>query len=178
MSRLLPVLFCVTVCFSTVDLLAQLPLPSGNVGKRLPDDNIEGSIWEYKAKPEKEQKKGEEELKLEGKFRLEESAIFDVSPTFKLPSKAEVDKVIDKVKSGKGLDVKLPSAPQQKRIGEFRKLSGEKLRLDFNDKESLHGIMIIWQKKKSDSVWMGTYSEREGTKEIRKWEVEVRQIED
>jgi hypothetical protein len=157
---------------------AQLPLPGSELGKRLPNDNIEGSIWEYKAKPEKEQKKGEEELQLEGKFRLEDSAIFDVSPTFKLPSKKEVDKVLEKVKSGKGVEVKLPAGPQQKRIGEFRKLSGDRIRLDFNDKDSLHGIMIISQKKKSDSVWIGTYQERDGEKLVRKWNVEVRQIED
>ena len=163
------------LCTSTV--FAQLPLP-GLDGKRAPDDQIEGSIWEYKGTLEKKPKEGEEVPKLEGKFRLEDAAIFDVSPTFKIPTKAEVKKVIDKVAAGQGADVKLPALPQQKRIGEFRKLTGGKIRFDFNDKDSLHGLMIIWQKKKTDNVWMGTYSEREGNKVIRTWEVELRQIED
>lgn len=158
--------------------LPPLPTPGGNNLKRLPDDQIEGTIFEYSGKLPSTAKEEDKSRTLSGKFRIEGSAILDVSPTIALPSKEEVKKVVDGVVAGKGVNVKLPAGPQQKRLGEYHKITGGKLRLDFNDKDSLNGIMIIGRKKKTDDVWIGTFAEREGTKAVRTWDVEVRPIED
>lgn len=158
--------------------IAQPPLPGRNTGPgRLPDDNVEGSIWEYEGKLKGTPKEGEKELELEGKFRLEGTAIFDVSPTLALPTADEVKKTVKKVVDGKRVDLKLPSGPQQNRLGEYKKIMGGKIRLDFKDKE-MNGIMVIWPKKGASGVWIGTFDQREGTKTVREWDVEVRQIED
>lgn len=58
--------------------------------------------------------------------------------------------------------------PQQKRLGDIRSISGGRKRIDFNDPELLHGIMIIWQKKDTPDVWLGTYSKKEGRKTVEK----------
>jgi len=161
--------------------LPPLPRPagaSGNTAPRLPDDQIEGTIFEYRGKLSGTPKDEDKDRTLTGKFRIEGSAILDVSPTLGLPSKEQVKKVVDGVVSGKGVEVKLPAGPQQKRLGEYHKITGGKLRLDFNDKDSLNGIMIVGRKKKTDDVWIGTFTEREGTKIVRTWDVEVRPIED
>jgi hypothetical protein len=158
---------------------AQLPFPpKGGEGQRLPNDNVEGTVFEYYGKLQGTPKNEDEDRKLAGKFRIEGSAVFDVSPTFALPSKGEVKKAVDGIVAGKGANLKLPSGPQQKRLGEYRKISTGKLRFDFNDKESLHGIMIVQKKKNTDDVYIGTFTEREGTKVMRTWEVELRPIQD
>jgi hypothetical protein len=76
------------------------------------------------------------------------------------------------------VNLKLPAPPQQKRLGEYRTITGGKLRFDFNDRESLNGIMVVGKKKKTDDVWIGTFTEREGTKVVRTWDVELRPIQD
>jgi hypothetical protein len=158
--------------------VAQLPLPPAPTGARAPDDQIEGTIFEYQGKLNGAPKKDDEERKLAGKFRIEKSAVFDVSPTFALPSKEQVKKAVDGVVAGKGVNLKLPAPPQQKRLGEYRTITGGKLRFDFNDRESLNGIMVVGKKKKTDDVWIGTFTEREGTKVVRTWDVELRPIQD
>jgi hypothetical protein len=158
--------------------LAQLPLPPAPTGQRLPDDQIEGTIFEYQGKLTGAPRKEDEDRKLAGKFRVEGSAVFDVSPTFALPSKEQVKKAVDGVVAGKGVNLKLPPPPQQKRLGEYRVISRGKLRFDFNDKESLNGIMVVSRKKKTDDVWIGTFTEREGTRVVRTWDVELRPIQD
>jgi len=171
-----------SVCCGTV-AFAQLP-PLGkqkdNSAPRRPNDSIEGMIWEYSGTLKEAGKESKDSEKMEGKIRVEGTAIFDVRPTISLPSKKDVDRVINKVASGKGGEVRLPSAPQQNRLGEFSKLSDGRYRLDFKgkEKEDLNGIMIIWQKKGTNGVLLGTFAEREGTKTVRNWEVELRAIED
>jgi len=157
-----------------------LPMPGGGGGnlQRLPDDQVEGTIFEYKGTLKSKPKEGEEVPVLEGKFRIEGTAILDVSPTLRVPSKEEVDKVAKKVAEGKGADVKLPGGPQQKRLGQYHKTGTGKMRLDFDDKDSLHGTMILTKKGKTEDVWIGTYTEKEGKKIVRQWKVEVRPIED
>jgi hypothetical protein len=176
---------------------------------RLPDDQIEGTVWEYygtlkptkKSEPkskDKEKAKTDEDEPgmdegplpraevdhdeeiplLEGQFRTEDKAIFDISTRFRLPDKKKVEEAIKAVKKGKLKDLKLPAPPQQKRIGEYRQIQGSKLRLDFNDKEGLNGLMVIWRKKNTEDVWIGTFTEKQGTKTIRQWSVELRPIED
>ncbi len=157
-------------------------LGKGNTQQNLPrgqDDQIEGTIWEYKGKLKSKPKEGEKIPKLEGKFRTEGKAIFDISRRLALPKPGDVKKVVESIRTGDGLpDLKLPSKPQVKRLGQYRKLTRGKLRLDFDDKESLNGIMIIWKKAKTADVWMGTYSEKKGKKTVRSWLVELRPIED
>ena len=160
---------------------AQLPLPpvpgKGEVS-RLPDDQIEGTIWEYQGKLKDEPAKGEEVPELQGRFRTEGKAIFDVSRRLPIPEKKEVDKAVKALKKGELKDIKLPEGPQVKRLGEYRQITGGKLRLDFKDKESLNGIMIIWPKKETADVWLGNYTEKLEGKKVRTWIVEVRPIED
>ena len=43
---------------------------------------------------------------------------------------------------------------------------------------SLHGIMFLTRQKKTEDVWIGTYSEKDGKKVVRTWQVELRSIED
>ncbi len=175
------------VCFLALasSASAQLPIPvpvpvpgqSGGNLARLPDDQIEGTIFEYKGTFKAGTAAGEPEA-LEGKFRLEGSAIFDVGGVFRAPSQAEMEKIKQKILSGKGGEVRLPGPPQQKRLGQYTKISGGRLRLDFDDKETMHGTMLINRKKGTDDVWIGTFAEREGTKVVKTWQVIVRPIED
>jgi hypothetical protein len=161
--------------------LAQPPLPPAGTAQRLPDDNVEGTIFEYKGALKVKPKEGEEAPNLEGKFSIEDSAILDVSPTFKLPTKEDVKKLTDQITQGKGADVKLPAAPQQKRLGQYRRISKGKMRLDFNDKDSLQGVMVLALQKNTSDVWIGTFTEKlakDGKKSTRIWQVEVRPIED
>ncbi|QDT62981.1 hypothetical protein [Calycomorphotria hydatis] len=171
------VLACIAFIGQSSYLSAQPPF-GPDLGKRLPDDSVEGTIWEYKCTPKANVKEGETIPTREGKFRFEDSAILDVSPRFKLPGKDEVKGTIDSLIRGEAPEIKLPEGPQQKRLGQYRKLRGGKYRLDFDDPESLHGLMIIWKKKNTNDVWMGTYNEMEKKKIVSRWVVELRPIED
>lgn len=170
-------LIAVSLLGCAVSAFAQPKLPGvPNTGERAPNDQVEGTIFEwYSVK----QKSGEEKKEIKGKFRLEKKAVFDVSPRLALPSKKEVEKkVIEPIKKGDALNIRLPEGPQQKRLGEYTNISGGKVRINFNDKESLHGLMIIWKKKDTDDVWFGTYTEKEGAKTTAEWDVELRPIQD
>lgn len=172
----------VAASFFAVPVLGQLPLPAlkqkqGNLA-RLPNDQVEGTIFEYKATPKKKSKNPDDPTELEGKFRIEGKALFDVSRTVDLPSKGEVKKKFESIRKGKRPSIKLPAPPQQKRIGQFRKLRSGKYRLDFDDKESLYGIMIMGKKPGTSDVWIGTFSQKEGKRTVREWIVNLRPIED
>ena len=101
-----------------------------------------------------------------------------VECTIALPSPADAKKIVEAVRSGKAPKIKAPRAAQPKRIGQYRKLSRGRRRFDFDDPESLNGIMIIWRKKNTSDVWMGDFKERDGRKTIREWSVQLRPIED
>jgi hypothetical protein len=165
---------CLTITITS----AQPPLGNPNKLQRLPDDDVEGAVWEYRGTPKKKPKEGDEVAELKGQFRIEGTAIFDASPRIKLPSRGEARKVLDSIRKGQAPSLKAPTAPTPKRIGEYRKLSNSKRRLDFNDEESLNGIMIIWRKKNTADVWMGTYKQRQAGKTTREWQVELRPIQD
>ena len=89
-----------------------------------------------------------------------------------------VKRVAEKLKRGEGVELRLPEPPQQKRIGEYKSLSKGRKRIDFNDMESLHDLMIIWPKKDSPGVWLGNYTEKEGRRTTSEWVVELREIQD
>lgn len=179
-------LVCVGVVGAAGTAVAQLPLPkpgggssssSGNL-QRLPNDQVEGTVYEYKGTLDKTSKSQGDDQEIEGKFRLENSAIFDVSPTVKLPSQKEAGNPLQKILSGKGGNVKAPEAPQQKRLGEFKKTTGSQLRLEFDDEESLFGTMMLNREKGTQDVWVGTFTERKDGRAGRIWRVKVRPIED
>lgn len=152
-------------------------IPSNqSFGPRLPDDQIEGSIWEYSGRPEKSD--AGTAPTLSGRFRIEGSAVFDVSPRVRLPSRDKVKSKIDQFKRGGPIEIRPPEMPQQKRIGEYRAISNGKKRIDFNDPDTLNGIMIVWPKKDTPDVLLGTYTRKEGRKTAEKWIVELRPIED
>jgi len=182
-TTLFAVMFAAGVTFAgfVADAAAQLPVPpppvpGNNNGQRLPDNTVEGIIFEYKGTF----KRGEaaESEVLEGKFRLEKSAIFDVGGTLRAPSAAELEKIKDKILSGKGGEIPLPPKPQQKRLGQFHKTDGNKLRLEFDDKDSMFGTMLLYKKKDTADTFVGTFQEKEGTKVVRTWQMTVRPIED
>ena len=162
--------------------LAQPKLPlskEADTLPRLPDDQIEGSIWEYKGTLKEGEKTSEDEdAKIEGRFRIEGKAIFDASPGIPLPDREQVKSAVEKARAGKLNEIKLPGAATEKRIGEYRKLANGRLRLDFNDADGLHGAMTIWKKKETDAVWMGTYNEIEKGKSVAEYVVELRFLSD
>jgi len=160
--------------------LALPPIPGGGSqnGARLPDDQVEGTIWEYRGTLQSKPAGADAESELRGKFRIEGTAVFAVSQTIDLPSREEVKEVVDDVRRGKGIQLKVPTAAQQKRIGQYRKISRSRRRFDFDDPDSLHGIMIVRPKKGTSDVWIGTYDQKQGKKTVGQWDVEIRPIED
>jgi hypothetical protein len=166
------------VLVTIASLPAQPPFQLPNQGQRLPDDNVEGTIFEYKCTPKKKPADGAEAELLEGQFRIEGSAVFTVNASIKLPSPADAKRALGALKQGKAPVLKAPGRPQQKRIGEYRKLSGKKRRFDFDDEDSLNGLMIVWPKKNTRDVWMGTYKHKQSGKVVQEYSVIVRPIED
>lgn len=180
MTRLRAVLVLFSAMLSMLTpVFAQPPLPFGNQSSsRSADDQIEGSVWEYKGTLKKKTSDSEPQT-IEGKFRLEDEAIFDVSSRFKIPSRKVIkEEVVDPLIAGEGIELKLPEGPQQKRLGEFHKISNSRIRLNFDDKDSLHGIMIMVRKKKTSTVWIGTYKEQKNKRTVREYKVVLKQIED
>ncbi|SFI09285.1 hypothetical protein [Planctomicrobium piriforme] len=168
----------ITLGFLINGFAAAQPVPLPSLGNRTPDDTVEGAIWEYKATAKKEGDTSGEMLEMSGKFRTEKSAIFDLGARGILPPKKDVDKAIEAAKKGELTEVKLPAPPQQKRIGDFQKVKGGRLKLNFTDPETLDGVMFIWPKKDTNDVWMGNYRQRKDGKFIQDWIVELRPIED
>lgn len=173
--------------------LAQGPLDKliGNNSKnlsRLPDDQIEGTIWEYKGTLRTDRRRDQESEadeagdqekkdKLEGRFRFEENAVFDVSRRLDLPSRDKVRGVLDSLREGEAQELKLPSGSKAKRIGSYRH-SRNRLRLDLDDKKALFGVMVLRPKKNTSDIWQGTFQEKEGKRTVRTWQVEIRPVED
>lgn len=155
-----------------------VPVPGASGGQRLPDDQVEGIILEYQGVLDPASKSQGDDNVLAGRVRLEKTAIYEISPLIKVPSLEELQKVLNKLLSGKGGSVSLPPLPQQKRLGQFAKTGGNKLRLDFDDKETLYGTMLLFKEKGTADVWVGTYTDRKDGKTGRVWKVKVRPVED
>lgn len=158
----------------------------GDTLARLPNDQIEGTIWSYRGTLEKGTAAADGAKSLEGQFRTEGEAILAVSRSLKLPTRDEVKGVVDSFRRGKPKAIPLPSGSSQQRLGEYRFLNKNKLRLDFeastdsntSDETALNGSMILRRKKDTSSVWIGDYREKEGKKTVRTWQMEVRALED
>lgn len=152
----------------------------GEQRQRAPYDDVEGTIWEYKAEPEKP-KEGDTPSKLEGRIRLEGNAIFDANKRVKRSGEGSLRDKLGRFRSGETDEIRVPSGPEEERIGEYRKLDSGKVRLDFNDDKTLHGLMLIWPKPDApDGVWLGQYTETDPRtdKKERVWIVELRKIKD
>jgi hypothetical protein len=179
MAKTLPLfVLAASLIFAHIASAQPIPLPKPASSSEDSGSKIEGVIWEFKATLKKDARPIGDETELAGRFRTEKSAVFDISSRALLPAKKDVDKAIDKAKEGKLTEIKLPPAPQQKRIGEYRKTNDGRLRLDLNDPESLDGVMVIWRKQDTADVWMGTYRQRKDKKFVQDWIVELRPVED
>lgn len=176
--------FVVVVVCLAAPLYAQPPFlrdPSngGNLA-RLPNDQVEGAVWEYSGTPKSRQKAGEEKMEdIAGQLRVEETAVYEVSRSLKLPGKKDVKGLVDALKSGEGREVSLPSGSKPKRIGEFSPLSNGRVRFELDNGKDLRGVIVGQKKNKTSDVLIGEYTEMDGkTKTGRQWQVELRPIED
>lgn len=152
---------------------------------RPPNDNLEGTIWQYRA--ERKDNDGKE-LVLEGRFRVEEKGIFEVDKQIELPArplpglrknnKDDFKGAGDTKDDSKGKSITVPSA-KGRRVGDVTKTNDGKSKLVIDAKDfPLQGIVIVWPKKDRPGVWMGTYQERKNDKNGEKWVIELRESED
>ncbi|MEK6259542.1 MAG: hypothetical protein AABP62_13070 [Planctomycetota bacterium] len=157
---------------------------------RRPNDDLEGTVWQYRAtRKEKGGKETEEkEIVLEGRFRIEEKGVFEADKQIELPGKrlpglrkndkGEGKAAGDSKDDSKGKSVTVPSA-KGRRVGDVTKLSDGKTKLVIEAKDfPLQGIVLVWPKKDRPGVWMGTYQERKNDKNGDKWVIELRESED
>ncbi|MEM1304708.1 MAG: hypothetical protein AAGG46_07410, partial [Planctomycetota bacterium] len=160
----------------------------GETLKRLPNDNVEGTVWEYKGVLEKgtlddgEPFDRDNPPKIDGMFRLEQEAVFAVGASIKLPTPGEVKQKVDRLIAGRPDPIRLPTG-KPRRIGEFTITRTGRLNLKFDeDKEEhpdgLYGTMAIRMKKGQTSVWIGDYREKEGKRTVRTWQMTLRKIQD
>lgn len=168
--RLLAAVFVVCGGFVT----AQPPLPGGRQEAlpRLPNDNIEGAVWQYRAT-----RKGSDE-ELTGRFRVDEQVVFDLGRDVEIPDRPRDGGPLKKIIEGEGGTIRLPEEPQQKRIGECKTLSTGDVRIDFQPETPLQGYVIVRPKKDATGVWWGTYQAVAEKKNGLRWNIELRKAED
>ena len=164
-------LFTIAFCLVAVPASAQLPLPPrADSVPRLPNDNIEGSIWQFKAT-----KRGEEKP-IEARFRVSDGAILEV------PTPPEVKPGEGKTPPERVKEVleKLGPKVADKRIGDLEKMANGKTKLVFNEGPLL-GQAIITPVKDKTGVWSGEYRQRTdpATQKLGPiWKLELRHAED
>lgn len=158
---------------------AQRPGPVGKEGiesqgslPRLPNDQIEGAVWQYRAT-----RKGAEE-ELTGRFRVDEKLVFALEAEVRLPERPREGRPLQRLVEGNPATLKLPEPPQQKRIGECKTLSSGRVRIDFQPDSPLPGYVIVRPKKDAKDVWWGTYQAKKGDQPGLKWDIELRKAED
>ncbi|MBC8117675.1 MAG: hypothetical protein H7062_25070 [Candidatus Saccharimonas sp.] len=157
---------------------------------RRPNDDLEGTIWQYRAtrKEKGDNESEEKEIVLEGRFRIEEKGVFEADKQIELPgrplpglrknNKGEGNAAGDAKDDSKGKSITVPSA-KGRRIGDVTKTNDGKTKLVIEAKDfPLQGIVIVWPKKDRPGVWMGTYQERKNDKNGDKWVIELRESED
>lgn len=183
MNKLLVAIVLVaTVVVPSQRAVTQPPLPAfqngGNLA-RLPNDQVEGAIWEYSGTPKSRPKPGEEMPDIAGTLRVEGTAVYEVERRIKLPGKKEVKEVVEAIRSGEGREIKLPGGSKPKRIGQFSPLSHGRVRFELNDGKDLQGVIVAQPKNRTADVLIGEYTEMDGKKKTgRQWQVELRPIED
>ena len=146
---------------------------------RRPNDQVEGTIWEYKSTEyQMPLAEGEVEETIEGRFRIEGTAVFDHKPFVEISGGEQRSETLKRLLGGEAMKLSVPSGPEQKRIGEFRKMDNGKTRFEFNDAEGLHGVMIAWPKEDANGVWLAIYYKKDGNRTVGKWAMELRAVED
>lgn len=156
----------------------------GNTRERRPNDNVEGTIYEYKG----ELTKGDAEGKragdkdaptLEGMFRLEGEAIFAVGVTIDTPGKADRKRLLENLRSGKSTTLR-SSTGKPKRIGEYRVSDSGRIILNFDDTSEggLNGTLSLRKDKDQRTVYFGDFKEKEGDRTVRTWRMTVRKVQD
>lgn len=164
-------LLTVAFCLVAVPAYAQLPLPPRTDSvPRLPNDNIEGSIWQFKAT-----KRGEEKP-IEARFRVSDGAILEV------PTPPDVKPGDGKTPPERVKEVleKLGPKVADKRIGDLEKMANGKTKLVFNEGPLL-GQAIITPVKDKTGVWSGEYRQRIDPNNQKLgpiWKLEMRHAED
>ncbi len=157
---------------------------------RRPNDDLEGTIWQYRAtrKGKGDKETEEKEIVLEGRFRIEEKGVFEADKQIELPgrplpglrknNKDEGKAEGNSKDNSKGKSITVPSA-KGRRVGDVTKTNDGKTKLVIEAKDfPLQGIVIVWPKKDRPGVWMGTYQERKNDKNGDKWVIELRESED
>jgi hypothetical protein len=150
---------------------AQLPLPPrADSIPRLPDDQIEGAIWQFKAT-----KRGEEKP-IEARFRVSEGAILEVPA---VPEAKPGDGKTPPERVKEALE-KLGPKVADKRIGDVEKMEKGKTKLVFLE-GPLRGQAIVSPVKDKKNVWFGEYRQRTDPANEKLgpiWKLELRQAED
>ena len=184
-GRFAPAVFCLFASFMFIEQASAQVLKGRILGKdqekrdRRPNDDVEGTIWEYKSTKYKSTlKKGEEAPVLSGRIRIEGNAVFKADKKIKIGGENNRRKKLKDLASGKGAEIDLGKQVDGERIGEYRKMSNGKYRFDFNDEDGLHGVMIAWPKDGVKGVWLADYSQKDGSKTTGKWLMELRAIKD
>ncbi|MEM7457185.1 MAG: hypothetical protein AAF456_22780, partial [Planctomycetota bacterium] len=140
---------------------------------RRPNDQVEGTVWEYRSIEYKMRlEPGEVAPQIDGRIRIEGNAVFDASPNINIAPRQERAELIQRFARGEGVEISAPTGPEEKRIGEYRRLDNGKVRFEFNDPESLNGVMIAWPKEDAPGVWLANYYQHEGEKTTGKWLLE------
>ncbi|MEN1681537.1 MAG: hypothetical protein AAGJ46_18300 [Planctomycetota bacterium] len=190
MSRYAPfAVFTLATLLGVADLAyAQLPIRnmlerSDNL-KRRPNDDVEGTIWDYKGKLTKGEidgkKAGDKDVPaLEGMWRLEGEAIFAVGATLRTPGAGERGRLRESLRSGKSTTIKMQSG-KPKRVGQYRISDSGRLifTLDDESEGGLFGTLTLRKDKDQKTVYFGDFKEKEGKKTIRTWRMTVRKVQD
>ena len=146
---------------------------------RRANDQIEGTVWEYRSIEYKMQlEPGEPEPQIDGRIRIEGNAVFDANPVINIAPRTERADLLQRFVRGEGIELAAPAGPEEKRIGEYRRLDNGKIRFEFNDPDSLNGVMLAWPKEDAPGVWLANYFQHEGGQTTGKWLLEIRAVED
>ena len=146
--------------------------PANGTAPRAPNDQVEGSVWQFKATRQ------EVEKPITATFRVEENAILQIEkeiPTEE-PSTGTPKRPRDRIKAG---GIKLPAA-KTKRVGDVTKMDNGKTKLIFTE-GPLQGQAIIAPLKDRPGVWSGEYRQRLDDKTEKLgplWKLELRESED
>lgn len=154
-----------------------------NQAKRLPNDQLEGALWEYRLVrelPDSKQKREELETanvpnELRGRWRMDEGAVYEPAPV--QPIEKPGPKLAE-MKRGQ-VELKLPAPPAPVRIGDVTALDNGRKKIAFVDSQPFHGSLTIWPKPGHRDVWEGFGWETNAAgNRVQKWQVEMRLIED
>lgn len=156
-------------------------LGQADTRERRPNDNVEGTIWEYEGELEKGELDGKKEASIAGKFRVEGTGIYAVGRSIRLTGKQDRKKLLEDLRNGGSRTFKTPDGTPT-RIGDVKSSKKSRITLDFDDERddpnALFGTMVLRLKKDLKNVYIGDYQEKEGKKTVRTWQMTVRKVQD